>query len=269
MTAVLHGAEHATASPEAASSPRITVSVVSHGHGAMIASLLGQLAGLRNPDIARVIVVHNLPDADASTPEGAGFELIQLHNAKPKGFSANHNMAFAHCSTPWFAVLNPDLEFQFGDPFPALLAAGDADPKLGAVAPALVQPGTLHVEPNRGVVTPLELIRRRLPGWKPPAEPAWLVGAFLLIRTDVYRALGGFDERFWLYCEDVDFGCRVRQGGWAIRRLESVNVIHMTERRSKRHLKFTIWHVKSLLLLWRKPLLAIYKYYWCHGRSYS
>jgi GT2 family glycosyltransferase len=229
---------------------RITVSVVSHGHREIVASLLQQISDLRNSDIARVIVVHNLPDADLQKPLSAQFELIQLHNEKAKGFSANHNMAFLYCVTPWFAVLNPDIEFQHGDPFPALLSAGEADARLGMVAPALVQPDTGLIEPNRGFVSPLELIRRRLPGWVPPEEPAWLVGAFLLIRASTYKELGGFDERFRLYCEDVELGLRLKHAGWLIRRLESTKVIHLTERGSHRSLKLMFLHVVSLFRLW-------------------
>jgi GT2 family glycosyltransferase len=233
------------------SGPRVTVSVVSHGQRELVAALLEQLTALCEPDIARVVVVHNLPDADLPKPPGGAFELVQLHNPKPLGFSANHNLAFGRCVTPWFAVLNPDLEFRFGNPFPALLEAA-ADPRLGAVAPILVQPGTLHVEPPRGVVTPMELVRRRLPGWKPPAEPAWLVGAFLFIRAEAFRALGGFDERFRLYCEDVDLGLRLRESGWRILRIESAKVLHQTQRHSHTSWNYTLLHISSLLRLWGK-----------------
>jgi N-acetylglucosaminyl-diphospho-decaprenol L-rhamnosyltransferase len=230
--------------------PSVTVSVASHGQRNLVAALLEQLATLRDPSLARVVIVHNLPDADLPKPPNATFDLVQLHNPEPLGFSANHNRAFAHCVTPWFAILNPDLEFRFGNPFPALLEAAAADPRLGAVAPTLLQPGTLHVEPPRGMVTPIELIRRRLPGWKPPAEPAWLVGAFLFIRAKAFKALGGFDERFRLYCEDVDLGLRLRDAGWRIRRIEGARVLHQTQRRSHRNLEYTLLHVSSLLRLW-------------------
>lgn len=230
--------------------PSVTVSVVSHGQRDMVAALIQQLAALRDPNIAHVVIVHNLPDADLPKPPDATFDLVQLHNPDPLGFSANHNRAFAHCATPWFAVLNPDLEFQFGNPFPALLEAAAGDPRLGAVAPVLLQPGTLHVEPPRGMVTPIELIRRRLPGWQPPAEPAWLVGAFLFIRADAFKALGGFDERFRLYCEDVDLGLRFCDAGWRIQRVESARVLHQTQRHSHRSLQYTLMHVSSLLRLW-------------------
>jgi GT2 family glycosyltransferase len=233
---------------------RVTVSVVSHGQRDLVAALLEQITALRDPSLVLVVVVHNLPDVDLPKPQGALFDLVQLHNTKPFGFSANHNLAFGHCKTPWFAVLNPDLEFRFGNPFPALLSAMVADARLGAVAPTLVQPATLHIEPNRRVVTPWELIRRRLPGYKPPQEPEWLVGAFLLMRADAYKALGGFDEHFRLYCEDVDLGMRMRRGGWTICRLEDVKIVHLTQRNSHRRVKYSLIHILSLLRLWRNIL---------------
>jgi GT2 family glycosyltransferase len=234
----------------------VTISVVSHGQRPLVAALLEQIAALRDPSLVLVVVVHNLPDVDLPKPQGAVFNLVQLHNTKPLGFSANHNLAFVHCKTPWFAVLNPDLEFRFGNPFPALLEAVVADARLGAVAPALAQPVTLQIEPNRRLVTPLELIRRRLPGYKPPQEPEWLVGAFMLMRADAYKALGGFDERFRLYCEDVDFGSRLHQRGWGVRRISFSKVLHLTQRNSHKKTFYFILHLYSLQLLWKKMLLG-------------
>ncbi|MEW6560997.1 MAG: glycosyltransferase family 2 protein [Pseudomonadota bacterium] len=232
--------------------PSLTVSVVSHGQRDMVAALVLQLAGLLDPSLTRVVVIHNLPDADLPKPPDAIFELVQLHNPEPLGFSANHNRAFAHCETPYFAVLNPDIELQFGNPFPALLDAMFRDERLGAVAPALVQPTTLHIEPNRGLVTPWEIVRRRMPGHQPPKEPAWLVGAFVFIRTIAYRELGGFDERFRLYCEDVDLGVRLCKRGWNIRRIDTVRALHRTQRSSHKSMKYMWFHSLSILKIWIK-----------------
>lgn len=232
--------------------PSVTVSVASHGQRNLVAALLEQLATLRDPSLARVVIVHNLPDADLPKPPDATFDLVQLHNPEPLGFSANHNRAFAHCVTPWFAVLNPDLEFRFGNPFPALLEAAAANSRLGAVAPTLLQPGTLHVEPPRDMVTPIELIRRRLPGFRPPSEPAWLVGAFIMFRTDSFAEIGGFDKRFRLYCEDVDIGMRLLASGWRIHRSTNVHVVHLTARHSHQRINYMLMHLHSLLLLWAK-----------------
>ncbi len=216
----------------------------------MVERVVEQLAGLNNADIKTVVITHNLADEDLPKPPNAAFDLIQIHNPKPLGFAANHNQAFKHCRTPWFAVLNPDLEFSFGDPFPALLAAGEADPKLGMLAPLLIQPDTMEAEPNRGMVTPFEIIRRRLPGWRPPDKPTWLVGAFLFIRRDAFVSVDGFDERYRLYCEDVDLSLRVQKNGMTVARIIDAKVIHLTQRKSQRNPKYLIFHLSSIWKLW-------------------
>jgi GT2 family glycosyltransferase len=155
-------------------------------------------------------------------------------------------------------VLNPDLEFRFGNPFPALLEDVAADLRIGAVAPVLLQPGTLHAEPLRSAVTPIELIKRRLPGFRPPSEPDWLVGAFIMFRTVSFAELGGFDKRFRLYCEDVDIGMRLLASGWRINRSANAYVVHLTARRSHRRINYTLMHFRSLLQLWIKMARSIY-----------
>lgn len=229
---------------------RITVSVVSHGQRAMVARVLKQLAGLNNAGIKTVVITHNLTDEDLPKPTNAVFDLVQIHNAKPLGFGANHNQAFNYCQTPWFAVLNPDLKFSFGDPFQALLAAGEANPELGMLAPLLIQPDTMEAEPNRGMVTPFEIIRRRLPGWTPPDNPTWLVGAFLFIRRAAFVLVGGFDERYHLYCEDVDLSLRIQKNGMRIDRIIDAKVIHLTQRNSHRKPTYIFRHFSSLCKLW-------------------
>lgn len=229
---------------------RITVSVVSHGQRDMVEHVLAQLAGLGNPEIITVVVVHNLPDVDLPKPAGASFDLVQIHNPKPVGFAANHNQAFKQCQTPWFATLNPDLEFLFGDPFPVLLATGEVDAKLGMLAPLLIDLTTMQPEPPRGNVTPHEIIRRRLPGWKPPEKPTWLVGAFLFIRHEAFEAVQGFDERYRLYCEDVDLSLRMQQAGWAFAQSHKSQVLHHKQKASHRNVQYTLWHLASLVRLW-------------------
>jgi len=238
--------------------PRITVSVVSHGQRAMAERVVEQLAGLKNSDIKTVVVTHNLADENLVIPPNTAFDLIQIHNPKPLGFAANHNQAFKHCQTPWFAVLNPDLEFSFGDPFPALLAAGEADSKLGMLAPLLIQPDTMEAEPNRGMVTPFEIIRRRLPGWVPPEKPVWLVGAFLFIRQIAFDSVHGFDDRFHLYCEDVDLSLRIKKIGFDIDRILGAKTLHHTQRNSRRRMQYTLWHLSSLLRFQRYRILNKY-----------
>lgn len=226
--------------------PCLTLSIVSHHQRDIVKGLLTSLAALQDPAIARVIVTHNRPDAPLARPADARFDLLEVTNPEPLGFGANHNQAFTRSRTPWFAVLNPDIAFPFGNPFPALLETARADPTLGIVAPSLIDPKTGRPEPPRGRVTPYEIIAHRLPGWEPPPTPAWLVGAFLLIRREAFTAIGGFDERYHLYYEDVDLSLRMQRAGWGIRQNTAVRVLHDKRQDSHRKPRYMLWHLASL-----------------------
>jgi N-acetylglucosaminyl-diphospho-decaprenol L-rhamnosyltransferase len=61
-------------------------------------------------------------------------------------------------------------------------------------------------------------------------DVGWLSGACLVLRARAFTELGGFDERFFMYFEDVDLGRRLREAGWQNRYLSSVEVVHMGAR---------------------------------------
>jgi len=223
----------------------VTISVVSHGQDTLLQNLLHDLS--QTNGIAQVWVTHNIRGAQVKCPDSLSVRCYQLRNPFPKGFGANHNAAFAHCATEWFAVVNPDIRLA-GDVFAQLIA--QAMPEDVLLAPALLDPRTGQVAPNRKLPTPWEVIRRRLPGWKPVAEPIWFPGAFLLIRAEAFRQVGGFDERFYLYAEDVDLCARLRLAGGQLRYVPQVQVSHAAQRSSHVRWRYLRWHIMSLLRLW-------------------
>ena len=225
----------------------VTVSVISHGQAGLVQDLLRDLQGADG--IGLVVLTHNLADDELAYQGASSQQCLQLHNPHPKGFGANHNAAFSHCASEWFAVVNPDIRLA-GDVFAQLSAI--ARPEDVLLAPALVDPHTWQVAPNRGLPTPWEIVRRRLPGWRPAAEPAWFPGAFLLIRTAAFRQIGGFDERFYLYAEDVDLCARLRLAGGHLRYVPQAQVSHAAQRSSHVRWRYLRWHVMSLLRLWSR-----------------
>jgi GT2 family glycosyltransferase len=64
-------------------------------------------------------------------------------------------------------------------------------------------------------------------GEKLPGKIAWILGAALVVRRDVYRAAGGFDERFFLYAEDIDFSLSLRKKGWELGFIPEARVVHL------------------------------------------
>src|ERR1700745_2242560 len=87
----------------------ITVSIVSHGQLPLIRPLLEQLERFSQAMVAKVILTINVPEPDVMGDTTWHFAVKRIDNPAPIGFGANHNQAFAHCETPWFLVLNPDI----------------------------------------------------------------------------------------------------------------------------------------------------------------
>ena len=232
----------------------ISVSVVSHGHDAWLPGLLAGLARTGPPVVRQVLLTHNLPAA-AQPVEGWPFELVQIHNPRPLGFGANHNQAFRRATGAGFAVLNPDIEL--ADPGLWLaLAARLGEPGVGALAPRLLNPDGSEQDHRRALVTPWALFKRRALG-RADTRVDWFSASFLVLPAAVYRELGGFDEGFHMYCEDVDLCLRLQAAGHRLALVEA-SAVHHAQRASLARWRPLAWHVASLARLWTRPS------YWHH-----
>lgn len=224
----------------------VTVSIVSHGHWDVVAPLLRQLSDFCAGSIARVILTLNLPEPVEIDPDLA-FPVEVIENARPRGFGANHNTAFSHAAGEWFLVMNPDVRIDH-DVIGTLLARAHA--RAGLLAPRIQEPGQDHPEPYRTLVTPAELIRRRKQDHTPPAFPSWIAGMFMLVRSAAYRQVRGFDERFFMYCEDVDLCVRLQLAGWRLQVATDRVIVHEAQRDSHSSFRALRWHLASFFKLW-------------------
>jgi N-acetylglucosaminyl-diphospho-decaprenol L-rhamnosyltransferase len=165
------------------------------------------------------------------------------------GFGENHNRAFRHCETDWFLVLNPDVRLG-ADVLAELLARSSV--KTAVLAPQEFSSEGAVVENLRGLVTPLELFRRQVLKRPPhpPVQNGWVKGMFMLLRSSAYRSVRGFDERFFLYCEDFDLCARLLLAGWTIDHFRNIEVRHAWQRGSHRSLRQFRLHMESLCVMW-------------------
>ena len=236
--------------------PPITVSIVSHGQLALILPLLDQLDAFSAQLIDKVVLTLNIPEADLLAGRRWSFPVERVDNAQPMGFGANNNQAFRRCATPWFLVLNPDIRFD-RDVLAPLMA--QARPDAGLLTPRILEPGKAAPEQHRRVLTPLEILRRRRPGYAIPAVPAWVPGLFMLFRAEAYAAVHGFDERFFMYGEDFDICARLALAGWRLQVGEDLLARHEAQRASRTSRRHLYWHVTSLLKVWTS---AAFWRYW-------
>jgi GT2 family glycosyltransferase len=228
----------------------ITLSVVSHAQNWLVNALLADLAQLREMELA-IVVTQNVPDRDALAAPPAAEVVV---NERPLGFGANHNAAFRRCRAPYFCVVNPDVRLNM-DPFPVLLSALEAQGNAGVAGPQVCDRDGHTEDSARRFPTVLRLLRKLLPGARGPDYPAaggpaavdWVAGMFMLFRSEAFRAAGGFDERFFLYYEDVDICRRLGLLGYRTLYVPEATVIHHARRESRRNPRRMAIHAASAL----------------------
>lgn len=205
--------------------------------------LLRCCASLRThaPD-ARMIVVDNASaDGSAEAVAKAYPTAAVIPMGSNAGFAAASNRGAAHGMAPWILLLNPDAELTAGA-LPALLAALEADPGAAAAGPRIRgEDGELELSVGRtmslcndAMFKLLESLRgkRLLRGllerrYRSSRAVASLSGACMLLRRAAWEELGGMDEGFFLYAEDVDLCLRLRNAGWRLRFVAAAEIRHL------------------------------------------
>lgn len=233
--------------------PRIGVSVVSHRQASLLPPLLADLAAQMSEAELSVFLTLNVPEPLGFDATEFPFSLTIIRNDSRKGFGANHNAAFAMMAakdeSDYFCVVNPDIRIIGPDFFSRLLKNTLSFANCGVVAP-VVKNNFLVIEDHaRPLPTPL-ILARKLFGFQeppPPSDPDWVAGMFMLFTKEVFARLGGFDEKFFLYYEDVDLCCRLRLAGYRIVVEPDAVVTHDARRASHRRPYYFYRHLFSVL----------------------
>jgi N-acetylglucosaminyl-diphospho-decaprenol L-rhamnosyltransferase len=215
----------------------VAVAVVSFNTRELLARCLDSFAGVD----AEVWVVDNASADESTAMVRERFPGVRLVESDANlGYGRAVNLVAARTDSEWLVAANADTAVARGT-LDALLAAADDDPGAGALAPRLVLPGgsTQHsVHPFPTVVSTAAFVAGAglvagdalcLEGhWNPDRERRvpWAVGAFLLLRREAWDAVGGFDDRRFMYAEDLDLGWRLREAGWATRYVPGAVVLH-------------------------------------------
>ena len=234
----------------------VCVSIVSHGHGAMVLNIAKQI--LACPEVSQLILTLNIPE---NFPELVDERFLLIRNEFSKGFGENHNAAFDVCISPYFCVVNPDIEL-VDNPFSKMLEISNKK-NVGIVAPLVVNPDGHLEDSMRIFLSPWALFKRLIKIQERPRRfnrnseyftPDWVAGMFMLFRSETFMKLGGFDERFRLYCEDADICVRSWKMGLKIAVCFSTSVVHTAQRTSHKNLIYFFWHIRSMFRYFKKHL---------------
>lgn len=225
--------------------PRIAVVTVSYGSEDVLEGFLASIPSASIEPVA-IAIADNLP-GDSGIVQKLAARSAASYLAMPSnlgyGSAMNAGVASLPPGVSWILLSNPDVVLSPGA-LDRLVAAGEADPRIGSVGPAILNSdGTLY--PSARAVPSLRTgvghamfsnlwpnnpwSRRYRNDSVIPTErrdAGWLSGSCLLVRRGAFEELGGFDQDFFMYFEDVDLGYRLGKHGYRNVYEPSVRVTH-------------------------------------------
>lgn len=205
-----------------------------------------------NDDTVRVVQQVRYSVSTAQTPScRTEPKLTLIANRENVGFGRACNQGFSASKNPYIYLLNPDAQLVGTNALSILcrsLAAhnnwGMAGSRVVSSAgewkkPASTYPDQTHVRKDFS---------------KLPGKIAWVVGASMIVRREIYAELGGFDPDFFLYSEETDFCLRLRERGYEIGLVEDAAVRHIGGASESGRDPYEVWTRRSsgLHLFWQK-----------------
>jgi GT2 family glycosyltransferase len=204
------------------------------------------LESLQTQQAAELLVVDNASTDGTPQMVVEQFPYVRLaENAVNAGFGAAVNIALRNTSSKYLLVLNSDTKVEM-QAVTALQQYLNDHPRVAFLGPRLLDsngrlqrscrqfPGTFAWLLDNGVTG---FVVRRLPparrlllnAWDHDRSRRvpWVVGAAFVVRVDALRSIGGFDERFFLFCEEIDVCYRLRNVGWETHYTPDATVLHV------------------------------------------
>lgn len=261
----------------------LAVVTVTYTPGEILERFLDTLA---KATTRRVTVILADNESSDGAPERAARErshvrLLRTGGNLGYGTAANRGVEELDDSIGWVVIANPDLEFE-ADALDILLESAERWPRGGSFGPLIKEPdGTVYPSARqlpslrRGVghaifadIWPGNPWTRQYLQRDEPAErtAGWLSGSCLLVRREAFVEVGGFDERYFMYFEDVDLGDRFGRAGWQNVYVPTAAVMHIQGHATSRETaKMLIAHHESAYryladrysAVWGKPVLAL------------
>ena len=257
-------------------SERLPVAVVILNYNA--GAMLTECVALIPKAASSIIVVDNASTDSSLSTLTAQFQndprLSIMRNSTNLGFSTGCNIGCQQATERYILFLNPDCMLEPGS-LQHLLQALEADPEAGMAGGHIQNPdGSEQGGGRRDIPSPWRAFVRasglyRLEKYWPelfpdfhlhkkplpdkPIEVEATTGAMMLVRREALQSIGGWDEGYFLHCEDLDLCMRFRQQGWKILFVPDARAIHYQGTCSKARPVFVAWHKhRGLIRFYRK-----------------
>ncbi len=224
----------------------LAIVVVNYNTGDHLGRCISSAYGSTTELALDVVVVDN------ASRDGSAERAVEMHpalrllqNPVNRGFAAGANQGIRETDAPFVLLLNPDTQIT-GGTLEAFLKIAKERPSVGVVGPLVrnpdgsVQPsarkvpgmweGLVHAFLGR--IAPDNRFSRSytMAEWDRTSEREveWIAGSAMLLRREAVEAVGGFDEEYFMYVEDVDLCTRLREAEWTVLFSPELEVTHET-----------------------------------------
>lgn len=224
----------------------LSIIIVNWNAGSQLAEAVASIEKYHHGLVSSVVIVDNASTDDSldrvETMQDLPFKPLIILNSENSGFGKACNLGAPHAKSEYLLFLNPDAAL-YADTLPRAVAfmQDPANSKVGICGVQLLDE-TGHVSrsctrfPSAvGFVAHAVGLDRFFPrlghfmaewGHAQTRQVDHVIGAFFLVRRELFNALHGFDERFFVYWEDLDFSYRARQAGWRSVYLADAQAFH-------------------------------------------
>lgn len=263
---------------------KLLIALVNYNTTDLLLTCLTSLVNQNIPVEYQIVVVDNhSSDGGVERLQQQFPQITVIANPDNRGYAKAVNQALQQVQSEYILLLNPDIEVIPGA-IETMLNFLDSQEDVGIVAGKLLNPdGSLQYSCRTFYTLPTILWRRTVLGKLFPnsrilirhlmsdwdhnsvRDVDWVLGACMLIRRSALQAVGGMDERFFLYFEDVDWCYRMHKGGWRVCYLPDARMVHHHRRQSANGLlnRTLGFHLMSMLHFydkWGKALYLLRKY---------
>ena len=245
--------------------PALAAVVINYDSGEHLGNCLAELSAAAGDAPGDFIVVDNASTDDSLSAAKDHSAVQVIQNPKNVGYGTACNEGFRTTAAPFVCFLNPDVVPAAGS-LSALAAAMAERPEVGVLGPRLNNPDgsrypSCRVVPSLsvavghavlGLLTPNNRFTRTyqlLDGnHAVEQEVDWVSGAAMMVRREAFEQVGGFDESYFMYVEDVDLCSRLRHAGWKAVYFPEAQMMHHVAGSSRRTPYKMIFHHHLSLL---------------------
>lgn len=243
----------------------MSLAIVSYKNKTDITECLSSLYAFVSPKDIDVYIINNSQFGDLDSL-AIKFPVKIIQGRGNVGFGAGHNQVIPFLVSRYHAIVNPDIIFT-ENPFKEILSFMKSHEDVGCVSPIMYSSNGKMQPVYRREISLKSLFCRYMPmpfaaipyikkckmhqtmsdvEKTHPFECEFIQGSFLVVKTEMFKGLQGFDERFFMYAEDADLCKRIRKTH-KVMCDPNCRIVHKWEKQSHRNLKLLNIHVQSLI----------------------